>query len=67
MLGGALGVYFMVFLDGWLLIRSQLAISGDNAFKVTAILSQQILLGCWGALAAMFLTWAVAQKNQIFL
>jgi Amt family ammonium transporter len=50
---GALGVFILWF--GWFGFNpgSQLAISGDNAFKVAAILSQQILLAA-GALAAMF-------------
>jgi ammonia channel protein AmtB len=41
---GALGVFILWF--GWFGFNpgSQLAISGDNAFKVAAILSQQILL-----------------------
>jgi ammonia channel protein AmtB len=41
---GALGCLFYGF--GWFGFNpgSQLAISGDNAFKVAAILSQQILL-----------------------
>jgi ammonia channel protein AmtB len=44
---GALGVFILWF--GWFGFNpgSQLAISGDNAFKVAAILSQQILLSCW--------------------
>jgi Amt family ammonium transporter len=62
---GALGVFILWF--GWFGFNpgSQLAISGDNAFKVGHFITTN-LAGAAGALAAMFLTWAV-YKNQIFL
>jgi Amt family ammonium transporter len=41
---------------------SQLAISGDNAFKVAAIFTTN-LAGAAGALAAMFLTWAFIKPD----
>ncbi|WP_016988144.1 ammonium transporter [Flavobacterium sp. ACAM 123] len=62
---GALGVFILWF--GWFGFNpgSQLAISGDNAFKVAAIFITTNLAGAAGALAAMFLTWAVYKKPDI--
>ena len=62
---GALGV-FILWL-GWFGFNpgSQLAISGDNAFKVAAIFITTNLAGAAGALAAMFLTWMFYKKPDI--
>lgn len=62
---GALGV-FILWL-GWFGFNpgSQLAISGDNAFKVAAIFITTNLAGAAGALAAMFLTWIFYKKPDI--
>jgi Amt family ammonium transporter len=62
---GALGVFILWF--GWFGFNpgSQLAISGDNALKVAAIFITTNLAGASGALAAMFLTWAVYKKPDI--
>lgn len=62
---GALGV-FILWL-GWFGFNpgSQLAISGDNAVKVAAIFITTNLAGASGALAAMFVTWAVYKKPDV--
>lgn len=62
---GALGV-FILWL-GWFGFNpgSQLAISGDNAFKVATIFITTNLAGAAGALAAMFLTWIFYKKPDI--
>jgi Amt family ammonium transporter len=62
---GALGV-FILWL-GWFGFNpgSQLAISGDNAFKVAKIFITTNLAGAAGALAAMFLTWIFYKKPDI--
>ena len=62
---GALGVF--VLWMGWFGFNpgSQLAISGDNAFKVAAIFITTNLAGASGALAAMFVTWIVYKKPDI--
>lgn len=62
---GALGVFILWM--GWFGFNpgSQLAISGDNALKVAAIFITTNLAGASGALAAMFLTWAVYKKPDI--
>ncbi|MEZ7515813.1 ammonium transporter [Flavobacterium frigidarium] len=62
---GALGV-FILWL-GWFGFNpgSQLAISGDNAFKVAEIFITTNLAGAMGALAAMFITWIFYKKPDI--
>jgi ammonium transporter, Amt family len=62
---GALGVF--ILWVGWFGFNpgSQLAISGDNAFKVATIFITTNLAGASGALAAMFVTWAVYKKPDI--
>jgi Amt family ammonium transporter len=62
---GALGV-FILWL-GWFGFNagSQLAISGDNATAVAGIIITTNIAAATGALAAMFVTWAVYGKPDI--
>jgi Amt family ammonium transporter len=62
---GSLGV-FILWL-GWFGFNagSQLAISGDNATAVAGIIITTNIAAATGALAAMFVTWAVYGKPDI--
>ncbi|MES2238680.1 MAG: ammonium transporter [Bacteroidota bacterium] len=62
---GALGVFILWM--GWFGFNpgSQLAISGDNAYKVAAIFITTNLSAAAGSLAAMFLTWYMYKKPDI--
>lgn len=62
---GALGV-FILWL-GWFGFNpgSQLAISGDNAYKVASIFITTNLAGAIGAIAALIVTWVFYKKPDI--
>lgn len=62
---GALGV-FILWL-GWFGFNpgSQLAISGDNAYKVASIFITTNLAGAIGAIAALIVTWIFYKKPDI--